>query len=134
MAAVGAGHGGIFDDGDRSIRLALDLIAERTRHQQVGHGHFSAGAGLRRGCIWGAPELISNAARGKHRDERGCADEHITAGEDEAGFALRGHVTSVSLARLLPEPSSLFPAGMWQAAAAMPRPGSHGSLTPAPTR
>ena len=94
MAAVGACHRGIFDDGDRSIRLALDLIAERTRHEQVGHGHFSAGAGLRRGCIGEAPELMADAARGKDRDEGSRADEHIAAGDGEAGFGLRGHVTS----------------------------------------
>jgi hypothetical protein len=40
MAAVRAGHRGVFDDGDGSIGLPLDLVAERTRHQQVGHRHF----------------------------------------------------------------------------------------------
>src|SRR5438034_1313102 len=42
MAAVRAGHRSVFDDGDRSIRAPLNLIAERTRREQVGHRDFPA--------------------------------------------------------------------------------------------
>src|SRR5262249_15945215 len=122
MDAVGAGHGRVFDDGDRSIRLALDLIAKRTRHEQAGHGHFSAGAGLRRGCICGAPELKSNAARGKDRDERSCAHEHITAGGGGGGVALRGDVIFVSFNRLFPRRAPFFPPGIGASPAPPPRP------------
>src|SRR5262245_59866513 len=100
MAAVGAGHRGIFDDGDGGIRLALDLIAERTRYEQVGQGDLSTGTGLRRGRIGRVPELI--AAARKDRDERSRADEHIAAGDRKAGVGLSGHVASVSLAGFRP--------------------------------
>src|SRR5262249_15741417 len=40
MAAVRAGHRGIFDDGDRGIVGALDLVAQRARRHQLRHRHF----------------------------------------------------------------------------------------------
>src|SRR5262249_35792127 len=59
VGAVRAGDRGVFDDGDRRVRLAERLLAERSgRHDVAGvrrqggghraHGHPSAGAGERR--------------------------------------------------------------------------------------
>jgi hypothetical protein len=91
MAAVRAGHRGIFDDGDRSIRLALDLVAKRTGHEEIGHRYFPARASLSRGRVGRVPKVISGTAGGDDRDDRGGADEQITAGDAGAGFGFVGH-------------------------------------------
>ena len=69
MRAVRAGHRGVFDDGDRRVVLAERPVAERRRHQQLGHGHALGGGRLR---LIKAPKLPSAASDGDvlARDEQ----------------------------------------------------------------
>jgi len=91
MAAVRASHRGVFDDGDRSIRLTLDLVAERTRHEQIGHGHIPAGRRLRRRRVDRAPQGKPGAGCGEDRGDRGGTEEHVATREGRAGWGLCDH-------------------------------------------
>src|SRR6516165_711545 len=148
MAAVRAGHRGVFDDGDRRVGLPLDLVAEGTRHQQVGHGHLPARGALSGRGPGRAPQVIAGAACGEDCDNRRGAEERMTARDGWVGFGILGHgpcyPRNGAGFRPVDRPSgspksissklAIFKRRMWQWQAALPRPPGHDCLMAAPNR
>src|SRR5690606_29231504 len=59
VGAVAAGHRGIFDDGDRRVRIAQHLLRQRALLQQLGHVDLAA----RRGRCGGGRRRRSRGGR-----------------------------------------------------------------------
>jgi len=84
MAAVRAGHRGIFDDGDGRIGRPQHLVAERACLHELGKRHLAAG-GLRHRGVRPAPKVIAGTA-GRDDGHRGDADEQLAARGGRSGL------------------------------------------------
>jgi hypothetical protein len=127
VAAVRAGHRGIFDDRDRSVGRALGLIAEGARCHEFADGNLGAPCrGLRHRRVGLGPEVIAGAASHSDGRKRGAAHDHVATRDGRAGvFSVLGHGLSSVLERVSPRilrQVATLKRKMWQWETALPRP------------